>query len=62
MLRLGEGFEGRLYTERTGLPRTTLDAAVADAVGRGWLADDGARISPTVRGYDFLSDVQQIFL
>ncbi|MBL8362683.1 MAG: oxygen-independent coproporphyrinogen III oxidase-like protein [Rubrivivax sp.] len=61
-LRLREGFERRLYTERTGLPRTTIDAAVADAVARDWLADDGARISPTVRGYDFLSDVQQLFL
>jgi len=61
-LRLREGFELPLFQERTGLSMTALDDAIATAVSRGWLQRDGARVVPTARGFDFLSDVQQLFL
>ena len=61
-LRLKEGFDQRLFTERTGLPMSKLDDALGLAVTKGWLLREGGRITPTVRGFDFLNDVQQLFL
>ncbi|MBK7617660.1 MAG: oxygen-independent coproporphyrinogen III oxidase-like protein [Vitreoscilla sp.] len=68
-LRLREGFEETLFGERTGLPPSAIAAGVAQACQRGLLevvhAGDGPRgrvLRPTVRGFDFLSDLQEIFL
>jgi len=61
-LRLKEGFELSLFTERTGLPLQRIDAAVETAMQRGLLLRDGERLAPTALGFDFLSDLQQIFL
>ncbi len=61
-LRLREGFDPRIFTERTGLPLLKIDDALGKAIERGWLVHDGASIKPTVRGFDFLNDVQQLFL
>ena len=61
-LRLAEGFDLPLLAERTGLGLHQIDEAVAQAVARGWLQRDGQRLRPTARGFDFLSDVQQLFL
>ncbi|MCZ2290586.1 MAG: radical SAM family heme chaperone HemW [Burkholderiales bacterium] len=64
-LRLAEGFELPLLAERTGLPLPALQdvqARLEQAVARGWLQRQGQRIVPTARGFDFLSDVQQLFL
>jgi oxygen-independent coproporphyrinogen-3 oxidase len=64
-LRLAEGFELPLLAERTGLPVSALQAAQAQleqAIARGWLLRQGARIVPSARGFDFLSEVQQLFL
>lgn len=61
-LRLTEGFESRLFEERTGLPLTKvlplLDAAERD----GLLERDLARIAPTLRGRRFLNELLQRFL
>jgi putative oxygen-independent coproporphyrinogen III oxidase len=61
-LRLKEGFTRSDYRERTGLPLSTLEAPVAQGVARGWLTDDGERVMPTPRGFDWLSDLQSLFL
>lgn len=61
-LRLREGFALLLFSERTGLPLTALSAGLQEAVRRGWLADDGRSVCPTERGFDFLSDMQSLFL
>jgi oxygen-independent coproporphyrinogen-3 oxidase len=61
-LRLKDGFELALFTERTGLPVLRLDAAISAAEQRGLMQRDGARLMPTARGFDFLSDLQQLFL
>ncbi|MBL8331904.1 MAG: oxygen-independent coproporphyrinogen III oxidase-like protein [Rubrivivax sp.] len=61
-LRLAEGFELGLYAERTGQGLHTLEAAIAQAESRGWLTRTGGRLVPTPRGFDFLSDVQLLFL
>jgi putative oxygen-independent coproporphyrinogen III oxidase len=67
-LRLREGFDEALFGERTGLPPSAIAAGVAQACDRGLLevqelSGPGGRVlRPTVRGFDFLSDLQAIFL
>ena len=61
-LRLRQGFELRMFSERTGLPLSAADAAIAEAVQRGWLTREGGRLQPTERGFDFLNDVVSLFL
>ena len=61
-LRLREGFELSLFTERTGLPLSAIEAALTQAAARGLIERDLERVRPTVRGFDFLNDVQSLFL
>jgi oxygen-independent coproporphyrinogen-3 oxidase len=61
-LRLKEGFELNQFTERTGLPLTSVGAALDEAERRGLLARDWQRAWPTDKGFDFLSDLQALFL
>ncbi|HNT40123.1 MAG TPA: radical SAM family heme chaperone HemW [Rubrivivax sp.] len=64
-LRLAEGFEWPLLAARTGLAAAALQDVqqrVEQAIGRGWLRRQGARLVPTPHGFDFLSEVQQLFL
>ena len=60
--RLKEGFELERFSERTGLPRSAIQAALAKAEERGLLARDLNRAWPTERGFDFLNDLQALFL
>jgi oxygen-independent coproporphyrinogen-3 oxidase len=61
-LRLKDGFELALFAERTGLPLHGLDAAIEQGIQRGLLQRNGAMLVPTARGFDFLSDLQSLFL
>jgi oxygen-independent coproporphyrinogen-3 oxidase len=61
-LRLREGVPRALFSERTGLPTSAIDAAVLGAQQRGLLIADLHRLQPTERGFDFLSDLQSMFL
>jgi putative oxygen-independent coproporphyrinogen III oxidase len=61
-LRLKEGVALTQFLERTGLPPSSIIAGLAAARERGLLEADPARIQPTERGFDFLSDLQQLFL
>ena len=61
-LRLRHGFALVDYQARTGLPLSTLEPALKEAETRGWLTRDFARVMLTATGYDFLSDVQALFL
>jgi oxygen-independent coproporphyrinogen-3 oxidase len=61
-LRLREGFALQDFTERTGLPLSSINAALQTAQEKGWLMADDGRVVPTERGFDFLSDVQSLFL
>ena len=61
-LRLADGFDLTRYAERTGQSVATLDAALQAARERGLVELSGARVRPTARGFDFLSDLQQLFL
>jgi oxygen-independent coproporphyrinogen-3 oxidase len=61
-LRLRDGFDLGLYTERTGLPLSSVAATLDVAEARGLIRRNGAQLAPTERGFDFLSDLQELFL
>ena len=61
-LRLRNGFGLRDFTERTGLAITAIEASLQEAERKGLIERDFARVRPTVRGFDFLSDLQELFL
>ena len=61
-LRLREGFDPALFGQRTGLPVAAIEPGLAEAERRGLVERRPDRVRPTARGYDFLSDLQQIFL
>ncbi|MCX7252626.1 MAG: radical SAM family heme chaperone HemW [Burkholderiales bacterium] len=61
-LRLREGFPLALFNERTGLPLSKIMPALQQAEAKGWIERDLAQLRPTERGFDFLSDLQELFL
>jgi oxygen-independent coproporphyrinogen-3 oxidase len=61
-LRLKDGVERLRYTERTGMPFSAIEAPVQQGLSLGLLEDDSARFRATARGYDFLNDLQALFL
>lgn len=62
VLRLPEGFPVYRFTERTGLPMTTITASLRAAEARGLLLCDHETIAPTPLGQRFLNDLQSLFL
>ncbi len=61
-LRLREGFSLREFTERTGLPANAIGQALLEAEAKGLVTRGLDRVQPTERGFDFLSDLQSLFL
>ena len=61
-LRLKEGFTLAQFGERTGLAVTAIQRGMEEAERKGLLARDLWRAWPTEKGFDFLSDLQEIFL
>lgn len=62
VLRLTDGVPARLFSERTGLPLASLDAARAEAEGRKLLRAEPERLCATAEGQLFLNDLLQHFL
>ncbi len=60
--RLRDGFELARFGERTGLPFSAVAAALDSAERRGWIDRVGGEVRPTPRGFDFLNDLQGLFL
>jgi putative oxygen-independent coproporphyrinogen III oxidase len=61
-LRLADGFDVGLFAERTGLALTAVERPLQEAMQRGLITRDHARIAPTKRGQRFLNDLLQLFL
>ena len=61
-LRLADGFELPLFSERTGLPVSAIAAGLEAAERQGLLERDLHHARPTARGFDFLNDLQALFL
>jgi putative oxygen-independent coproporphyrinogen III oxidase len=61
-LRLREGFKLQDFSEKTGLPVTALQPGLEEAERRGLIEWDLLHVRPTERGFDFLNDLQSLFL
>ena len=61
-LRLKNGFSLPQFTERTGMPLTAIQKALDEAERQGLIERDFACVKPSVRGFDFLNDLQTLFL
>ena len=61
-LRLKDGFKLHDFTEKTGLPLTSIQQGLEEAERKGLIVRDLVQIKPTQRGLDFLNDLQTIFL
>jgi oxygen-independent coproporphyrinogen-3 oxidase len=61
-LRLTNGVDAQLFTERTGVPLAQLDSARREAEQKGLLQVEPQRLVATPRGQLFLNDLLQYFL
>ena len=61
-LRLQQGFALTDYMERTGLALTSIQKGLKQAEEQGLIGRDWTRVWPTEKGFDFLSDLQALFL
>jgi len=61
-LRLREGFALADFAERTGLGINSLQPGLQEAEKMGLMGRDLHRAWPTDKGFDFLSDLQSLFL
>ncbi|MDO8251461.1 MAG: radical SAM family heme chaperone HemW [Rhodoferax sp.] len=61
-LRLKDGFALQQFSERTGLAITAIQKGLEEAERKGLIERDFARVKPSVRGFDFLNDLQSLFL
>lgn len=61
-LRLRDGFTLADFRARTGLPLSAIEPGLQRAEGQGLITRDLHRVRPTERGFDFLSDLQSLFL
>ena len=61
-LRLKQGFALSDYIERTGLALTSIQKGLKQVEEQGLIARDWTRVWPTDKGFDFLSDLQALFL
>ncbi len=61
-LRLKNGFALNQFAQRTGLGLTAIQDGLQKAEQKGLIERDLSRVKATVRGYDFLNDLQALFL
>ncbi|WPB59489.1 radical SAM family heme chaperone HemW [Xylophilus sp. GOD-11R] len=61
-LRLRDGFALEDFSARTGLAVTAIAKPLAEAESQGLIERDLHRVWPTEKGFDFLNDLQGLFL
>ena len=61
-LRLVDGFDAALFSERTGLPIHLIQSSLEAVEKKGLVERDWKRIRPTERGRRFLNDLLEGFL
>ncbi len=61
-LRLKEGFSSELFESRTGKNFQTVEKQINQAQGLGLIDIINDRIIPTEKGFDFVNDIQEMFL
>jgi oxygen-independent coproporphyrinogen-3 oxidase len=61
-LRLTDGFDLSLFSERTGLPITAIQKQLDQAENQGLITRDHVHVTPTLHGQRFLNDLLGLFL
>jgi putative oxygen-independent coproporphyrinogen III oxidase len=61
-LRLSNGFETKLFQERTGMPWQAISMRVTEALKKGLITQDLNRLQPTLLGQRYLNNLLEIFL
>ncbi len=61
-LRLKDGVALQLFYERTGLGLASIQRALDQAERQGLIERDLGHVKPSARGFDFLNDLQSLFL
>ena len=61
-LRLIDGVERRMFSERTGLPIAVIATRLEQATQAGLMVEDHERLQPTLKGQRFLNDLLELFL
>ncbi|HEX7891509.1 MAG TPA: radical SAM family heme chaperone HemW [Ramlibacter sp.] len=61
-LRLRDGFVLQDFVDRTGLPLSAIEEQLRQAQAKGLVERDFVRVRPTEQGFDFLSNLQELFL
>ena len=61
-LRLKHGFSSALFESRTGLSIETLNSELIKAGNLDLLENKNNWIKPTSKGFNFLNELQEIFL
>ena len=61
-LRLTNGFETKLFQERTGLAWQAVSAGVTEALKKGLVTQDLNSIKPTLLGQRYLNNLLELFL
>ena len=61
-LRLRDGFKLQDFADKTGLPFTAIQKGLDEAERKGLIERDFIHAKPTERGFDFLNDLQALFL
>ena len=61
-LRLRDGFKLQDFADKTGLAFTAIQKGLDEAERKGLIERDFIHAKPTERGFDFLNDLQALFL
>ena len=61
-LRLTQGFETKLFSERTGMPWQVVSMRVAEAQNKGLLQTSLNNVKPTLLGQRYLNNLLELFL
>jgi coproporphyrinogen III oxidase-like Fe-S oxidoreductase len=61
-LRLTQGFEVKLFAERTGMPWQSISMRLAEASNKGLIAQDLNHVKPTLLGQRYLNNLLALFL
>ena len=61
-LRLKDGFSSQLFESRTGESIDNLNLKIEKAINLGLLVNNDNWIKPSEKGFNFLNDLQEIFL
>jgi len=60
--RLTQGFALPQFQAHTGIPITTWQAQINQALDQGFLQQNGIQLAPTDKGINFLNDLLQLFM